>query len=169
MGFFDKFKKKEAPVPQVETVKNGLYAPITGKYIPLEEIPDEVFSQGILGQGCGIEPEEGLVVAPANGIITQVADTKHAIGLTTDDGAEVLIHVGMDTVDMNGAGFTAKVKVDDRVVCGQSLLVFDMAKIRAAGHPTSTAFVITNSDDYPGLAIETGKRYEKTEKVGTLA
>lgn len=147
-------------------VKGGIYAPITGQYIPLEKIPDEVFSQGILGQGCSIEPEEGLVVAPVNGTVTQVADTKHAVGISTEDGADFLIHVGMDTVDMKGDGFTVKVKAGDKVSCGQTLLIFDMKKIRAAGHPTTTAFVLTNSDDFSKLEIENGKRFEKTEKIG---
>lgn len=166
MGLFDKFLKKAAP--KVSTEPNALYAPITGKYIPLEEIPDEVFSQGVLGQGCGIEPDEGEVVAPVNGTITQVAETKHAVGVTADDGAEILIHIGMDTVDMNGAGFTVKVKEGDKVSCGQSLLLFDMGKIRAAGHPVTTAFIVTNSDDYPNMAINSGNHFAKTEKIGQL-
>lgn len=166
MGLFDKLLGRAAPIPQIDVVKGGIYAPITGQYIPLERIPDEVFSQGILGQGCGIEPEEGLVVAPVNGTVTQVADTKHAVGISTEDGADFLIHVGMDTVDMKGDGFTVKVKAGDKVSCGQTLLTFDMKKIRAAGHPTTTAFVLTNSDDFSKLEIENGKRFEKTEKIG---
>lgn len=166
MGLFDKLLKREVPAPQIDTAKGGIYAPIIGQYIPLDQIPDEVFSQGILGLGCGIEPEEGLVVSPVNGTITQVADTKHAIGIASEDGAEFLIHVGLDTVAMQGDGFTVKVKAGDKVFCGQSLLSFDMAKIRAAGHPATTAFLLTNSDEYPELRIETGKHFEKCEKIG---
>ena len=114
MGLFEKlFKNESAPV--IETEKNTLYAPITGNYIPLDQIPDAVFSQGILGQGCGIEPEEGVVVSPVDGEITQVADTKHALGIVSKDGVELLIHVGMDTVEMNGDGFSPKISVGDRV------------------------------------------------------
>ena len=169
MGLFDKLLNREALAPKVDTVKGGIYAPITGQYIPLEQIPDEVFSQGILGSGCGIEPDEGLVVSPVNGTVTQVADTKHAIGIAAQDGAEFLIHVGMDTVAMNGDGFGVKVKVGDKGSCGQSLLTFDMAKIRAADHPVTTAFILTNSDEYPELQLETGKHFDKTEKVGQYA
>lgn len=168
MGLFSKlFAKEEAP--KVETVKGGIYAPITGNYIPLEEIPDEVFSQGILGPGCGIEPEEALVTAPCNGTISTVAETKHAVGITTEGGAELLIHVGMDTVDMNGSGFTVKVREGQKVVCGQPLLTFDFAKIMAAGHPATTAFVVTNADDVGEVIFETGKRLEKTEKLGQIS
>lgn len=166
MGLFDKLLKHKKPATHVAVVKGNVYSPITGQYIPLEQIPDEVFSQGILGRGCGIEPEEGLVVAPFNGIISQVADTKHAVGVTTEDGAEFLIHVGMDTVEMKGDGFALKVKAGDKVSCGQPLLTFDIAKIRAAGYPATTAFVLTNSDEFPRLVMESGRRFEKTEKIG---
>ena len=167
MALFKKlFAKEEAP--KVETVKGGLYAPITGKYIPLEEIPDEVFSQGILGPGCGIEPEEELVVAPCSGTINTVADTRHAVGITMENGAELLIHVGMDTVDMNGDGFAVKVKPGQKVVCGQPLLSFSFAKIKAAGHPVTTAFVVTNADDFSSVTLDAGKWLEKTAKVGQI-
>ena len=167
MGLFDKLFKKEE-TPKVVTEKGALYAPITGRYIPLEEIPDAVFSQGILGPGCGIEPQDGVAAAPADGTVTQVTDTKHAVGITTDDGAEILIHIGMDTVEMGGAGFTMKVQEGQKVTCGQPLLTFDISKIKAAGHPTCTAFVLTNADDYPDFVIETGKDYKRTEKIGKL-
>ena len=169
MGLFDKLFKKAEAAPKIETEKGALYAPISGKFIPLEEIPDAVFSEGILGPGCGIEPEDGVCVAPADCTVTQVTDTKHAVGIMTEDGAEILIHVGMDTVEMKGDGFTCKVKEGDKVSCGQTLLTFDLNKIKAAGHPTTTAFVLTNPDDYPEFAIETGKEYKRTEKVGKLS
>ena len=169
MGLFDKlFKGNEPAFTSVETEAGALYAPIVGNYIPLDQIPDEVFSQGILGQGCGIEPEEGMVYAPLDGEITQIADTTHAVGITSAEGAEILIHVGMDTVEMNGVGFTPKVKVGDKVRCGQPLLAFDMDKIKSAGHPTATAFVVTNSDDFAEIAVNAGKRYDKSGKIGTI-
>lgn len=168
MGFFSKIFKPEPSVPHVETVAGGLYAPITGQYIPLEQLPDEVFSQGVLGAGCGIEPEEGLVVSPVKGTVIQIADTKHAIGIASSDGAELRIHVGMDTVAMNGNGFDLKVQMGAKVSCGQPLLTFDMGKIRAAGHPATTAFVITNSDEFPNLLMDVGKRYHITEKIGQI-
>ena len=145
-----------------------LHAPITGKYIPLEEIPDKVFSQGFLGQGCGIEPEDNTVYSPVDGEVVQVADTKHAVGILSSDGVEVLIHVGMDTVDMNGNGFTPKVKLGDKVKIGDALLEFDSDKIKAAGHPLTTALVITNSDDFTEIAFATGKSCGKTEEIGNI-
>lgn len=167
MGLFSKLFVKEE-TPKVETVKGGLYAPITGNYIPLEEIKDGVFSEGVLGPGCGIEPAEEIVVAPCNGTVSTVAETKHAVGITSDDGAELLIHVGLDTVDMNGDGFTVKVKVGQKVTCGQTLLTFSFAKIKAAGHPTTTAFLVTNADDVGAPILETGKHFDKTEKFGQI-
>lgn len=167
MGLFDKlFKKEEAP--EVETVKGGLYAPITGRYIALEEIADGVFSEGILGPGCGIEPEEERVVAPCDGTVSTVAETGHAVGINADDGAELLIHVGMDTVDMNGLGFDVKVKAGQKVACGQTLMTFSLAKIKAAGHPATTAFIVTNADDVGEPQLETGRRFAKTEKFGQI-
>ena len=164
MGLFDKlFGGKEEPAISVETEKNTLYMPIEGEVIALEEIGDGVFSAGVLGQGCGILPAEEIVYAPADAEVSTVADTKHAVGLLTEDGAEVLIHVGMDTVDMNGEGFTPLVKAGQKVKCGQPLLKFSESKIKAAGHPTTTAFVITNADDLSEVTVL------KTGKAGKLS
>lgn len=145
-----------------------LHAPIAGKYIPLEEIPDQVFSQGFLGQGCGIDPEGNTVYSPFDGEIVQLADTKHAVGIMSSEGVEVLIHVGMDTVEMKGEGFTPKVKIGDKVKTGDALLVFDPEKIKAAGHPIITALVITNSDEFTEISLSTGKNYSKSEQIGSV-
>jgi len=136
MGLFDRFKKKEA-TPAFPAV---LGATATGAIVKMEDIPDEVFAQGILGQCCGIEPAKGEIYAPCDGKITQAPDTRHALGITASNGVEVLIHVGVDTVEMKGDGFDAKVKLDDTVTKGQLLLTMDLDKIKAAGHP---AVVIT--------------------------
>lgn len=120
--------------------------PVKGQVIPLEEIPDETFSAGILGQGVGIIPEEEIAVAPFDGIVTTVTDTHHAVGLE-GNGMEVLIHVGIDTVKMNGEGFVCHVSEGDVVKAGQKLISFDREKIRAAGLPAVTAVILTNSDD----------------------
>lgn len=152
MGLFDKLLGKEKTIA-VAAEKNVLYLPIEGEVIPLEEINDGVFSNAILGQGCGIKPKDEKVYSPVNGIVTTIADTKHAIGIMSDDGIETLIHVGMDTVEMNGTGFEVLVKLGQKVLCGQVLLTFSIDKIKAAGHPTTTAFIVTNSDDYPNLKI----------------
>ena len=121
-----------------------LKAPLSGHVIPMDQIPDQVFSQGVLGQGVGIEPTGNVVVAPADATVsTVIEDSKHACGLLLDNGVELLIHVGMDTVTMGGDGFQLHVKEGDRVHVGDKLITFDPEKIRAAGHPTTTAFVIT--------------------------
>ena len=126
----------------------GVTAPLSGRVIPMEEIPDQVFSQGILGEGVGIEPTGNVVVAPADATVCSVIeDSRHAVGLTLDNGAELLIHVGIDTVSMNGDGFQLHVKAGDRVRLGDKLITFDPEKIKAAGHPTTTAFLVTDPGD----------------------
>ena len=126
----------------------GITAPLSGRVIPMEEIPDQVFSQGILGEGVGIEPTGNVVVAPADATVCSVIeDSRHAVGLTLDNGAELLIHVGIDTVSMNGDGFQLHVKEGDRVRLGDKLITFDPEKIKAAGHPTTTAFLVTDPGD----------------------
>lgn len=149
MGFFDRFKKKkenEAPAGPLLVAADA-----RGTVVPMEDIPDEVFAQGILGPCCGIEPAVGEVWAPLDGEITQAPDTLHALGIQGDNGVEVLIHVGVDTVEMKGDGFTAGVKLGDRVRKGQKLLTMDLDKIRAAGHPAVVITVITNNDDFANV------------------
>ena len=120
------FKKKEA-------MDNNLYAPIEGEYIELEKIPDKVFASGMIGTGCGIVPKGEKVTAPVNGEIIMVADTKHAIGIKSEMGAEILLHIGLETVAMNGEGFEYLVKKGQHVKEGQPILKFDKAKIEAKG------------------------------------
>ena len=154
MGFFDKlFGGKHDAAPKFAGEKMTVMAPIDGKVIPLEQIPDETFATAILGPGCGIEPTGDTVYAPFDGTITQVASTLHAVGLTSEDGIEILIHVGMDTVEMQGKGFKALVKVGDKVKAGTPLLKVDLDAIRAAGHPTATAIIVTNGDDMGELKM----------------
>lgn len=137
------------PLPQQETAAPGeIKSPLSGRIIPLEEIPDQVFSQGVLGEGVGIEPTDNVVLAPADGeVSTVMEDSGHACGLLLDNGVELLIHVGMDTVSMGGDGFQLHVKEGDRVRLGDKLITFDPEKIRRAGHPTTTAFVVTEPAD----------------------
>ena len=152
MGLFDRFTKNEAPAPAVQWPVT-VFAGTTGKVVKMEEIPDPVFSQGVLGLCCGIEPTEGKVYAPVNGKITQVADSKHAIGFVGPGNVEILIHVGVDTVDMNGDGFAPQIKVGDTVKTGQLVLTMDMAKIKAAGHPSTVITIVTNSDDFASVDL----------------
>lgn len=144
-------------LPQTESIgaESGekasveLKAGLTGRVIPISEVPDEVFSQCVMGNGIAIEPESDTVVSPADAEVGVVmADTGHACGLVLDNGAELLIHVGIDTVDMGGDGFELLVKEGEAVKQGQPLIRFDPEKIRAAGHPTVTVFIVTDEGNY---------------------
>lgn len=126
-------------------------APVSGKEICREDIPDETFASGIMGEGVGIKPEEEIIVAPFDGEITSVVDTGHAVGLTSSDGVELLIHVGVDTVKMQGDGFQVFVTEGQKVKTGEKLLKFDRDKIRKAGYSDTTAVLVTNSDDYSSV------------------
>lgn len=147
---------KAAPLPAVDCVPGTVYAPVSGTVIPSEEIPDETFAAGVLGRGVGIRPSEGVIAAPFDGEISTVAETRHAVGLSSPDGMEVLIHVGVDTVAMNGDGFAALVREGQKVRAGETLLTFDRDKIAAAGHPDVVVVLMTNSDDYEDLRIQAG-------------
>ena len=127
--------------------------PTKGKIIVQENIPDETFASGVLGAGLAIDPEEGVVYAPYDGTISSVAESRHAIGITGAGDMEVLIHVGVDTVAMNGDGFTDFVKEGDTVKAGQKIMEFDRAKIKAANHPDCVVVLLTNSDDYENVKI----------------
>ncbi len=122
--------------------------PTPGKVIPYTDIPDPTFASGALGQGVGVEPEEGVVYAPMDGEISSVADSKHAIGITGDNDQELLIHVGVDTVEMKGDGFNTLVEEGDNVKKGQKIMEFSLQKIKEAGHPDTVVVLLTNSDDY---------------------
>ncbi|GEM02408.1 PTS system, beta-glucosides-specific IIC component [Halolactibacillus halophilus] len=123
-------------------------SPIKGQFVKLEDIDDQAFNSGALGLGIAIEPAEDIVVAPVSGSITSLFPTHHAIGITSDEGAEILIHVGMDTVRLEGKYFTAHVKQGDRIERGQKLISFDIEKIKEAGYPLTTPVVVTNASSY---------------------
>ena len=122
--------------------------PTPGKVIPYTDIPDSTFASGALGQGVGVEPEEGVVYAPMDGEISSVADSKHAIGISGENDQELLIHVGVDTVEMKGDGFNTLVEEGDMVKKGQKIMEFSLQKIKEAGHPDTVVVLLTNSDDY---------------------
>lgn len=130
-----------------------LSASAKGKILSMEEIPDNVFSQGLVGECCGIDPAEGKVYAPCDGVITLVPDTLHAIGLETVGGVEVLLHVGIDTVEMDGDGFVAKVEPGQKVRKGQLILEMDLDKIREAGHPAVVINAIANSSSFGDIRL----------------
>ena len=122
-----------------------VYAPVSGKVIPSEEVPDDTFAAGVLGRGVGIEPTEGMVVAPFDGVISFTTDTKHAVGISSADGIELLIHVGVDTVAMKGDGFQCFVTEGQKVCIGDKLISFDQEKIAAAKHIGRHDFCLTDS------------------------
>lgn len=150
--------KQSVTGPSVSVV----YAPIKGKAIPLSEVKDEVFSSGMLGEGAAIEPSEGKAVSPINGTVEAVFDTKHAIGLKAEDGTEVLIHIGLDTVKLNGKHYEVKVKAGDTVKVGDLLVTFDIPAIKKEGYPVTTPVIISNTADYAQIkkaasgTVETG-------------
>ncbi|RFB18163.1 PTS glucose transporter subunit IIA [Bacillus sp. HNG] len=123
-----------------------LIAPATGRILALEEVPDPVFSQKMMGDGLAIEPSEGKIVSPVKGEIIQVFPTKHAIGIKTEIGLELLIHIGLETVNMKGEGFTTHVKEGDKVEVGTELVTFDLNLVKEKAASTITPMVITNFD-----------------------
>jgi PTS system sucrose-specific IIC component len=142
-------KEMGAPDAVALTTEAGVVkAPVNGKIIPAKEIPDPVFAEETMGPSVGIEPTEGIVYAPFDGQVMMIFPTNHAIGLKADNGMELLIHVGVDTVAMDGDGFAAFVKQDDMVKAGQKLLSFDRAKIAAANHPDTVIVALTNGGEY---------------------
>lgn len=145
-------------ISSIEEKEVTVYAPITGEVRPLAECPDEVFSSEALGKGVFIEPTEGKVYAPCDGEISTLFETKHAIGITGTAGEEILIHVGMDTVNLGGEGFTAHINTGDKVKRGQLLLEFDMDFIRSKGLATATPVVVTNHDEFGEMKSVYGRK-----------
>lgn len=130
---------------------NTVYSPLEGESVPLSSVNDQTFASGILGNGVAVKPSAGRVVAPFSGEVSTLFDTKHAIGLTGDDGVELLIHVGLNTVELGGRYYDAKVKMGDRVERGQTLIEFDKDEIEKAGYETVTPVIISNIDSYKGM------------------
>jgi PTS system sucrose-specific IIC component len=153
--------------PTIETEPGVIYSPVEGVAIPREEIPDPTFASGVLGDGVGINPANGIVVAPCDGEISSVAESKHAIGISSPDGMEMLIHVGVDTVAMNGTGFEPQVKEGDQVKAGQVLLKFSKEEIKKAGHPDTVVTLLTNSEDYEGFKVVKTGEVKQLDKIFT--
>lgn len=138
--------KKEAQAPAGTII--SIRSPLVGHAKDLSQAQDPVFAQGVMGQGIVIEPTDGELLAPINGVVSAIFPTKHAIGLISDEGVELLMHIGMDTVNLNGRGFTAHVKQGDRVAVGDALISFDIEMIKVAGYPVDTPVIITNQNDF---------------------
>lgn len=141
-------RTKDKKLKSVAATSGVICSPLTGKAILMSEVPDDTFAAEVLGKGMAVIPSEGKVVAPCHGEISTLFDTKHAIGITTKDGVELLIHVGVNTVELNGKYYEAHVAQGDQVKPGQVLLTFDIQKIQEAGYSVSTPVIIANTDDY---------------------
>lgn len=153
MGFFNRFKKAPA-VPEAVSAQGGpdvVCSPVDGRVECMTAAPDPVFSGEALGKGCIVWPTGDVVYAPVSGSVSAVMG--HAVGLVSDDGIEVLVHVGVDTVEMNGKGFTSHVAQGDHVAAGQPLLSIDRAAIAEAGHPDCVVVALSNSGDFAGVAL----------------
>ncbi|MBY7144407.1 PTS glucose transporter subunit IIA [Virgibacillus sp. NKC19-3] len=122
-----------------------IYAPMSGAIVSLEEVPDPVFNQKMMGEGVAMIPTEGKIVSPIEGKIVQIPDSKHAIGIETDNGIEILVHIGLETVNLKGKGFTPKVNLEDLVATGDLLMEFDLDYIHDHAKDVITPIVITNS------------------------
>ncbi|MED4719641.1 beta-glucoside-specific PTS transporter subunit IIABC [Bacillus atrophaeus] len=155
--------------PEMKVDGEMIHSPIKGEVKALSEVNDSVFSAEIMGKGFAIVPEEGLAVAPVSGIITAVFKTKHAIGITSDRGAEVLIHIGLDTVQLDGRHFDVLVKEGDNVSSGDPLVSFDIEKIKAAGYDVITPVIITNTDQYAVTAVKESGTVKTNEALLALS
>ena len=154
--------KTEAPAAAATTVVN---APVAGHVISLDETGDPVFASRALGEGVGIQPADSTVVAPVSGVLQTVAETGHAFGIKTDDGVEVLVHVGIDTVKMNGEGFDVKIKANEHVNAGDNLVVVDFDKVKEAGYSTTTLMTVLNTVAFASVTPKTGVDVKAGESV----
>lgn len=148
-----------------EKEREKILAPVEGTVVPLSEVNDPTFSQEILGKGVAIIPAKGRIVAPANGILTVVFETKHAVSITTPEGAEIIVHVGLDTVNLKGEHYTAHKKQGDKVKAGELLLEFDMAAIKEAGYEVITPVIVCNTPNYPDMVCHTGMQVKELEPI----
>lgn len=155
--------KTEAPAAAVATTV--VNAPVAGHVISLDETGDPVFASRALGEGVGIQPADSTVVAPVSGVLQTVAETGHAFGIKTDDGVEVLVHVGIDTVKMNGEGFDVKVKANEHVNAGDNLVVVDFDKVKEAGYSTTTLMTVLNTVAFASVTPKTGVDVKAGESV----
>lgn len=150
-GLFGKHLKDTEKFITAEPDQNGaevLTSPLSGKVVPIESVNDPVFSGKVLGDGLAIEPFDGKVYSPVNGTVETVMDTMHAVGIKSDGGAEILIHIGRDTVSLKGKFFESHAKEGDRIKKGQLIIEFDLGGVRKAGFDLITPVVITNHDGF---------------------
>lgn len=145
-----------------------LRAPLSGRLLPLSQVPDQAFSQKILGDGFAIDPTDGKVLSPVDATVVQIFRTGHAIGLETDNGVEILIHIGIDTVKLNGKGFTAHVQNGQRVKSGQELITFDLEMLRGLAPSMITPIVFTNMERVANIQARSKGDAKAGEEIATL-
>lgn len=164
LGLFTKAEDAAVKAPQAEALTEAkksapladlveIASPLSGQVKELSQATDPVFAQGVMGQGVLIEPSQGDLLAPVDGVVSVLFPTKHAVGIVSDQGVEMLMHIGMDTVNLEGKGFTAHVSQGDRVKAGDKLISFDIDLIKDAGYVTETPVIITNQDQYQADAL----------------
>ena len=165
MGFFSKLFGKA----DEKKNDNGIYAPIAGQAVPVSEVPDPTFSSGMLGNGIAIIPADGKVYAPCNATVDMMFTTGHAVSLVADSGAEILIHVGLETVGLEGKCFTVHVQNGQKVKKGDLMIEVDLEGVKAAGLNTITPVLVCNSDDYGTFNTTVGKAVTNADVVIDLA
>lgn len=171
VGFEDVVEENsEEKVVESTTKDTAVHSPLSGRCVQLSEVSDPMFAEGMMGNGIAIIPQEGRVVSPVDGVISAIFDTKHAIGIKSNDGAEILIHVGIDTVNLKGKHFNAKVKAGDSIKKGDLLLEFDINAIKKAGYDVITPVIITNTEDYSDIigSEKVGLEVKEREQLITL-
>ena len=159
MGFFSKLFGKSEPK------QDGLFAPLNGQAVPVTEVPDPTFAEGMLGNGIAIIPADGKVYAPCDASVDMMFDTGHAVSLVADNGAEILIHVGLETVSLEGKPFKVHVKNGDKVKKGDLMIEADLEAIKASGLNTITPVLVCNPDDFATFNVTTGKEVTNVDLV----
>ena len=148
--------------------KEQILAPVAGQAVPLSEVPDPAFAQEILGKGVAIQPAENEFRAPASGEVTVLFETGHAVSIRTESGADVIVHIGLDTVNLKGQFFTTHVKQGDTVKAGDLLITADIEQIKAAGYDVITPVIVCNVSDFPDMVCHPGKTVKVMDEIITL-
>jgi glucose-specific phosphotransferase system IIA component len=162
------FKKIFESIQRKHYMNITIYSPIEGELCSINSVNDPTFSKKILGEGIAILPNQGRVISPVNGVIYTIFETNHAITILSDEGCEILIHIGIDTVELKGKYFKSYVKTDDRVKRGDLLLEFDVERIRESGFQVISPIVICNTNDYENIQLNPGKEIKENEILMTM-
>lgn len=162
MGLFNRKQKEET---KVQWHQDEILSPVEGKLIPMSQVNDPVFSEEVIGKGAAVVPARGRIVAPADGVVNLVFRTKHAIGMVTDGGTELMIHIGLETVGLNGKFFKDYVKEGTHVKAGELLMEFQLDQLLKAGYDMTTMIIVCNSGDYPQIKCRCEDHTKELEPV----